>query len=291
MRRTNGRLKIAIQKSGRLTDDALGLLRGCGLEFDIGRNSLHAPCGNFPLDILALRDDDIPEYVMDGVAELGIVGRNIVVEKGATVETLAELGFGACRLMICVPVRSNIRAAGDLAGRRIATTYPTILADYLRREKIDCEIVPLSGAVELAPMLDVADAICDLVSTGSTARINGLRPLETVLDSSAVLVAGPAAMAEPRKRKLIDRLLIRIQAGLIARGKRYVMLNAPATAVPQLQRIVPGLASPTIVPLADDGMVALHSVVPQDVFWDTMEQLRDAGARDIIVMPIGAIIR
>lgn len=291
MRRTNGRLKIAIQKSGRLTDDALGLLRGCGLEFDIGRNSLHAPCGNFPLDILALRDDDIPEYVMDGVAELGIVGRNIVVEKGATVETLAELGFGACRLMICVPVRSSIRAAGDLAGRRIATTYPTILADYLRREKIDCDIVPLSGAVELAPMLDVADAICDLVSTGSTARINGLRPLETVLDSSAVLVAGPAAMAEPRKRKLIDRLLIRIQAGLIARGKRYVMLNAPATAVPQLQRIVPGLASPTIVPLADDGMVALHSVVPQDVFWDTMEQLRDAGARDIIVMPIGAIIR
>lgn len=291
MPKINARLKIAIQKSGRLTDDALALLRGCGLEFDMPRSSLYAPCGNFPLDLMALRDDDIPEYVMDGVADLGIVGRNIVVEKRATVEMLADLEFGACRLMICVPIRSNIRAVGALNGKRIATTYPTILADYLRREKLTCEIIPLSGAVELAPMLNVADAICDLVSTGSTARINGLRPIETILDSRALLVASSAALRDVRKRKLIDRLLIRIKGGLMAHGKRYVMLNAPVEALSRLKRIVPSLKSPTVVPLAEEGMVALHSVVAEDVFWKAMERLKKAGAQDIIVMPIGAIIR
>lgn len=287
----NGRLKIAIQKSGRLTEDSIGLLRACGLEFEFQKQSLYSPCRNFDLDVLALRDDDIPEYVQDGVADLGIVGENVVREKRATVRTLVNLGFGGCRLMMSVPQRSAIKSLRNLRGKRIATTYPVTLGQFLRANKISAEIIELSGAVELAPTLDVADAICDIVSTGTTARVNGLRPLSTVLESQAMLIANRTMLKDTRKKLLVDRLLIRISGSLQARGKRYMMMNAPLKAVPQLKRIIPSLKSPTIVPLAEEGMVALHSVIAEDVFWDVMEKLKRAGASDIIVVPIETIIK
>ena len=287
----NGRLKIAIQKSGRLTDDSLSLLRACGLDFEFQKQSLYSPCRNFELDVLALRDDDIPEYVQDAVADLGIVGENIVREKQAGVETLSKLGFGHCRLSLSVPQRSSIRSVRQLRGKRIATTYPSTLRRYLRRQRVSAEIIELSGAVELAPTLDVAEAICDIVSTGTTARMNGLRPLETVLTSEAILVANRGTMRDPKKKQLVERLFIRISGSLQARGRRYMMMNAPVSAVPRLKRIIPSLKSPTIVPLAEKGMVALHSVIAEDVFWDVMENLKKAGASDIVVVPIETIIK
>lgn len=287
----NGRLKIAIQKSGRLTDESVNLLRACGLDFEFSKQGLYSPCKNFDLDLLSLRDDDIPEYVQDGVADLGIVGENIVREKRARVETLSRLGYGSCRLMISVPQRSSIRTIQGLRGKRIATTYPGILAQFLRANKLKADIVELSGSVEIAPTLDVADAICDLLSTGTTARMNGLRPLHTVLESEATLITNKKSLLEKRKKELIDRLLIRISGSLQARGKRYMMMNAPATAVPRLKTIIPSLKSPTVVPLAEAGMVALHSVIAEDVFWDVMEKLKKAGASDIIVVPIETIIQ
>ncbi|MCI0707574.1 MAG: ATP phosphoribosyltransferase [Ignavibacteriae bacterium] len=288
---SNGRLKIALQKNGRLTDDSLGLLRSCGLEFEFQKQSLYSPCRNFELDVLALRDDDIPEYVQDGVAELGIVGENVVLERGARVKQLQRLGYGACRLMLSVPLRSSIRSLRNLRGKRVATTYPNTLNKFLRSKKLRCEIVELSGAVELAPTLDVADAICDIVSTGTTARVNGLRPLLSVMESEAVLIANPKAFADKSKKSLIDRLLIRFSGSLQARGKRYIMLNAPVNAIPRLKQIIPALKSPTIVPLAEEGMVALHLVIAENVFWDVMERLKSAGASDIIVVPIETIIQ
>lgn len=287
----NGRLKIAIQKSGRLTEDSVSLLRACGLEFEFQKLSLYSPCRNFDLDVLALRDDDIPEYVQDAVADLGIVGENIVHEKRAQVETIAELGYGHCRLTISVPQRSPIRSLKQLSRKRIATTYPATLRQFLRSEGLKAEVVELSGAVELAPTLDVADAICDIISTGTTAHVNGLRPLHAVLASEAVLIANRQTLKNPKKKLLVERLAIRISGSLQARGKRYMMMNAPTSAVPRLKRIIPSLKSPTVVPLAEEGMVALHSVVPENVFWDVMERLKKAGASDIIVVPIETIIR
>ncbi|MDP2884242.1 MAG: ATP phosphoribosyltransferase [Ignavibacteria bacterium] len=286
----NGRLKIAIQKSGRLTEDSISLLRACGLEFEFQKQSLYSPCRNFDLDVLALRDDDIPEYVQDAVADLGIVGENIVREKRAQVETVTKLGYGHCRLTISVPQRSTIRSVNQLNRKRIATTYPSTLKQFLRAHRLKAEVIELSGSVELAPTLDVADAICDIVSTGTTSRVNGLRPLHVVLSSEAVLIANRQTLKKSAKKLLIERLAIRISGSLQARGKRYMMMNAPLTAVPRLKRIIPSLKSPTVVPLAEEGMVALHSVVAEDVFWDVMERLKKAGASDIIVVPIETII-
>jgi ATP phosphoribosyltransferase len=288
---TNGRMKIAIQRNGRLTEDSVALLRACGLSFEFLKQSLYSPCRNFDLDVLAIRDDDIPEYVQDGVADLGIIGENILQERNARVHTLAPLGFGGCKLMISVPQRSSVRKVSDLKGKRIGTTYPIILKSFLKANKVKAEIIELSGSVELAPSLNVADVICDIVSTGTTAKMNGLRTLCTVLESQAVLVANPAAMSDKKKRTLIDRLMIRVRGSQEARGKRYLMMNAPFDSVPKIKRVIPSLKSPTVVPLAEAGMVAIHTVVAEDVFWDVMEKLKQAGASDIIVVPIETIIR
>jgi ATP phosphoribosyltransferase len=287
----NGRMKIAIQRNGRLTEDSVALLRACGLDFEFQKQSLYSPCRNFELDVLAIRDDDIPEYVQDGVADLGIAGENIINERKAHVQTIAALGFGGCKLMISVPQRSTIRSITDLKKKRIGTTYPKILKSFLLEKRIKSEIIKLSGSVELAPSLNVADAICDIISTGTTARMNGLRPLCTVLESQALLVANPTAMSDKIKRKMIDRLLIRVRGSQEANGKRYLMMNAPVDSIEKLKRVIPSLKSPTVVPLAESGMVAIHSVVAENVFWDVMEKLKQAGASDIIVVPIETIIR
>ena len=288
---TNGRMKIAIQRNGRLTENSVALLRACGLSFEFLKQSLYSPCRNFDLDVLAIRDDDIPEYVQDGVADLGIIGENILQERNARVHILAPLGFGGCKLMISVPQRSSVRKVSDLKGKRIGTTYPVILKSFLKANKVKAEIIELSGSVELAPSLNVADVICDIVSTGTTAKMNGLRTLCTVLESQAVLVANSAAMRDKKKRTLIDRLMIRVRGSQEARGKRYLMMNASSDSVQKLKRVIPSLKSPTVVPLAQAGMVAIHTVVAEDVFWDVMEKLKQAGASDIIVVPIETIIR
>ncbi len=288
---SNGRMKIALQRSGRLTDESISLLRACGLEFEFQKQSLYSPCKNFDLDILAIRDDDIPEYVQDGVADLGIVGENIIKERGAKVTILEKLGFGTCKLMISVSQRSKIKKISDLNGIRIGTTYPNTLKDFLRTNKVKATVIKLSGSVELAPSLNVADAICDLVSTGTTAKMNGLRPMCTVFESEAVLIANPDSLKDKKKKKEIDRLLIRVRGYLEARGKRYIMLNAPVDSLEKIKTILPSLKSPTIVPLADPKLVAVHSVISENVFWDVMERLKDAGATGIIVTPIETIIQ
>ncbi|MBI4427599.1 MAG: ATP phosphoribosyltransferase [Ignavibacteriales bacterium] len=288
---TNGRLKIALQKGGRLTEDSIALLRSCGLEFEFQKPALFSPCSNFPLDILSLRDDDIPEYVQDGVADLGIVGENIVQEKRARVKVAEKLGFGGCRLVVSVPQRSTIRNVSQLRRKRIATTYPRTLGHFLRSAQIKAEVIELSGAVELAPSLNVADSVCDIISTGTTSKVNGLRELQTILYSQAVLIANPKSLRQPRTQELIERLRIRISGSLVARGKRYVMLNAPMKSLTKLKKIIPALKSPTIVPLAEEGMVAVHSVIGENQFWGVMEKLKKAGASDIIVVPIETIIK
>lgn len=286
----NGRLKIAIQKSGRLTDASIDLLRKCGLDFEFQRHSLYSPCRNFKIDLLSLRDDDIPEYVQDGVADLGIVGENVTKERQAKVKQLTRLGYGQCKLIIGVPERSKITSIRHLQDKRIATTYPVSLKQFLRSKSVKAEIVELSGAVELAPTLDVADAICDIVSTGTTMRVNGLKPLTTILESQASLIVNGSSYADKEKRTLIDRLMIRISGCLHARGKRYLMMNAPVKSIERLKSILPSMKSPTIVPLAEKDMVALHTVVAEDDFWDLMENLKMNGASDIVVVPIETII-
>ncbi len=287
---TNGRLKFAIQKEGRITEDSIALLRSAGMDFDIRSRALVSPCRNLPLDILAVRDDDIPEFVQDGVSDFGIVGENIVAEKHAKVKIIERLGFGKCRLVICVPKGSAIQSLQQLRKKRIATSYPGTVKRFLAAEKISAEVIEVSGSVEITPTLDVADATCDIVSTGSTARVNGLEVLHTVLQSEALLIGNISSLRSAAKRKDIESLLVRIRSSLNARGKKYVMMNAPAESIPTIKHLIPGMKSPTIMPLASPEMVAVHSVVGEEVFWEVMEQLKCAGATDIVVVPIEKFI-
>lgn len=290
-RRPNDRLRIALQRSGRLTRESTDLLRHTGLEFEEHDRRLLAPCRNFDLDILFVRDDDIPEYVQDGVVDLGIVGWNTVQEAGAKVVLLQELRFGYCALLVAVPQASPVQSVGELAGLRIATAYPRSLGAFLRERGVDARVVEIRGGAEVAPALDVADAICDLVSTGSTLRINDLRPLATIFESQAVLAAHPASLADERRAERIRRLGVRIDAYLTARRLRYVMLNAPTDALEKVRTILPGLRSPTVIPLADPGMVAVHAAVDEEVFWDVLERLKAAGGTDILVLSVEKMMR
>lgn len=289
--RSNGRLRIAIQSNGRLTAESSDLLRHAGLEFEEHNRRLLAPCRNFPLDILFVRDDDIPEYVQERVVDLGIVGLNVVRERAARVELMQELGFGFCKLVIAVPKTTAFRVAADLAGLRIATSHPRSLMTFLNDQGIEAEVIEIHGGAEVAPALDVCDAICDLTSTGSTLRVNELRPLTTVYESQGVLIGNPAAVEDARHKELIRRLVKRMDAYLIARRLRYVMLNAPASALDAVRRVLPGLQSPTVIPLADPEMVAVHAAVEEEVFWDVLERLKQAGGSDILVLPVEKMMR
>ena len=283
-------LKVVLQKQGRLAKPCREILKSAGLDFEYYDGRLFAPCQNFPLDILFLRDDDIPEYVQDGVADLGVVGLNVVQEKASQVVQLDALGFGACTLSIAVPKKSSIRSVYDLEGKRIATSHPGILEGFLDERKVQARIIQISGSVEITPSLDVADAICDLVSTGSTLRMNELEPIEVVLKSEAYLIANPQSLKDPKRRELIERLRVRFQSNIKARCTKYVMMNAPKTALDEIKAILPGMKSPTVVPLAEEGMVAVHSAVPEEFFWDVIEKLRKTGASDILVVPIEKMV-
>ena len=290
MKLDGGNMKIAIQRQGRLAEHSCQILRSSGLDFNYYEGRLFSQCQNFPLDILFLRDDDIPEYVQDGVTDLGIVGLNVIEEKEAQVVQLESLGFGLCNLSIAVPRKSPIRDLSGLEGKRIATSHLRVLERFLAERKISARIIEISGSVEITPSLDVADAICDLVSTGSTLRINDLQPIEVVLKSEAILIADPRSLADERKLQLMKRLRIRFQGNIRARQTKYVMMNAPEIALEKIKRILPGMKSPTVVPLAEEGMVAIHSAVPEAFFWDVIEKLKETGASDILVLPVEKMV-
>ena len=289
------RLKLAIQKSGRLTDPSLDLLTRCGLKISRGKDQLMAFGENMPLDVLFVRDDDIPDLVQEDVCDLGLVGLNVLEEKrhelaarGHPVrfETLRTLDFGRCRLSLAVPEGQPFDGQRSLEGKRIATTYPYLLEHYLRERSISAEIVTLSGAVEIAPRLGRADLICDLVSTGSTLQANHLREVETVLESHAVLIRTPVTLP-PLKNEWVERLMMRIEGVQQVRESKYIMLHAPRAALEEIRRLLPGSESPTIIPLEGfPDRVAVHAVCRENVFWETLERLKQAGASALLVLPV-----
>ncbi len=281
-------LKIAVQKSGRLYDGSMNLLKECGIDISNGNNQLRVVANNFPAEIFFLRDDDIPEYVQDGVADIGFVGENVVQEKKKSVTIIEKLGFGRCRLSIAVPKGGNLHSLPDLQGQRIATSYPVILGQYLAEKKINAAIHEISGSVEIAPRIGLADAICDLVSSGSTLFSNELKELEVILRSEAVLIANEGL--ESGKRSLLDKLLFRIQAVKKARNNKYVLLNAPNEKIDMICSILPGMKSPTILPLAEPGWSSVHSVINESDFWNVIEKLKSNGAQGILIIPIEKMV-
>ncbi len=292
MKKLNGNsLRIAVQNKGRLATRSTELLHAIGLEFEDHERRLFTRCRNFDLELLFIRDDDIPEYVQDGTADLGIVGRNVVLERAADVEMLEPLGFGLCTLSVAVPNDSKITGLEDLRGVRIGTTHPNSLRRFLDGAGLNAEIIELSGAAEIAPALDLADAVCDLVSTGTTLRLHDLRRIADLWDSQAWLIGSPQALALEDRRQLIDQLRTRITGLLTARRLKYVTLNAPETAVARIQAILPGMKSPTVIPLAEAGMVAVHAAVEEEVFWEVMERIKEAGGSEILVLPVEKVMR
>jgi ATP phosphoribosyltransferase len=280
-------LKIAIQKGGRLSQDSERLLAQCGIRVNNG-GSLRAEASNFPLEILYLRDDDIPQYVEEGVADIGIVGENIMLEKGCDVRIVERLGFGRCRMSLAVPRTEGKVSLDWFRGKRIATTYPGILGGFLRRSGIDASVETISGSVEIAPGIGLADAIFDIVSTGSTLLANGLVEVETVLRSEAVLIARKTL--DPERERLLDQLTFRIKALRNAQRNKYILLNAPNGSIDRICSLLPGMKSPTILPLALEGWSSIHSVIPEDTFWEVIQQLKEAGAEGILVCPIENMI-
>lgn len=282
------KLKIAIQKSGRLSESSLKLLKECGIEFDNGLNKLKAEAFNFPLEVFFLRDDDIPQYVEDGVADIGIVGENVMLEKKKSIKLLDKLGFGKCRLSIAIPKDQKYKSLKDFNGKRFATSYPIILGDYLKKNKIKAEIQEISGSVEIAPGIGLADAICDLVSSGSTLFTNGLKEVEVVLKSESVLIANKNLKKE--KEIILNKLLFRINAVRKSKNTKYILLNAPNNKLDVICKILPGIKSPTIIPLVEKGWSSVHSVVEEDQFWEIIEKLKSNGAQGILVVPIEKMI-
>jgi ATP phosphoribosyltransferase len=282
------KLKIAIQKSGRLSESSLKLLKECGIDFDNGLNKLKAEANNFPLEVFFLRDDDIPQYVEDGVADIGIVGENVLFEKNKQVKTVEKLGFGKCRLSIAIPKDKKYGSLKDLKGLRIATSYPAILSRFLKKNKVAAEIHEISGSVEIAPGIGLADAICDLVSSGSTLFTNGLKETEVILRSEAVLVSNSSLTKE--KQLLLEKLLFRIKAVKSSKNNKYILLNAPNKNLDNIVKLLPGMKSPTVLPLVAKGWSSVHSVVNENEFWDIIEQLKINGAQGILVVPIEKMI-
>ena len=283
------KLKIALQKSGRLSEESHKLLKKCGISFSNGLGKLRTEATNFPLEIFFLRDDDIPEYVADGVADIGIVGENIIFEDKRDVEIIEKLGFGKCRLSLAVPKSFEYSSVQDLDGKRIATSYPNILREYFAANNVETEIHTISGSVEIAPSIGLADAVCDLVSSGSTLFTNGLREVETVLRSEAVLIARKN-LDEPAQ-KLLEKLLFRIKSVKAAKANKYILLNAPNDKLKEIAEVLPGIKSPTVMPLAESGWSSVHSVINENDFWEIVENLKNQGAEGILVLSIDQMIQ
>jgi len=284
----NQSLRLAVQKSGRLYEDSIKLIESCGISINRADNKLKSRANNFPLELLYLRDDDIPEYVADGVAHAGIVGKNLVVEKQKLVSEVVELGFGRCRLSIAGPESLNYTDIQSLQGKRIATTYKNTLSAFLEKEGLNCEIREIRGSAEIAPGIGLADAVCDLVSSGSTLLSNRLKELTTVLHSEAVLIKNRALNSEVEA--LLGKLIFRIRAVRRASNSKYILLNAPTESVPAICEILPGLKSPTVLPLARSGWSSVHSVVSEDDFWEVIEGVGELGAEGVLIVPIEKMV-
>jgi ATP phosphoribosyltransferase len=282
-------LKIAIQKSGRLSENSHRLLEECGIKFSNGTSVLKTRAANFPVEILFLRDDDIPQYVEQQVADIGILGENMVLEKNKEVTILEQLGFAQCRLSLAIRKEENYTGPEYFNNKKIATSYPRLLSDFLLNNNIKAEIEEISGSVEIAPGIGLADAVCDIVSSGSTLLTNGLREVTTILRSEAVIIGNKNL--DDEKKAILDRLLFRIRAVKSARENKYILLNAPESSIKEICRILPGMKSPTILPLAEKGWCSLHSVVKEDEFWERIAQLKSAGAEGILVIPIEKMIK
>ncbi len=283
-------LKLAIQRSGRLTDHTLDLLRHIGLDFESYGQRLFSRARNFPLSILYARDDDIPDYVALSTVDLGIVGRNLVHEQGLTVEELLPLGYGYCSLVVAVPGDTDITSPDQLLDAKIATSYPESARRFFASIGGSPEIITISGSVEVAPALGLADAIVELTATGSSLQLNDLRPIHTILESEAVLIANPASMDTPARRENIERLVMRMKAVDAAQRFKYVMMNAPLANLAEIKAVLPGLKAPTVIPLDVEGWVAVHAAIEEDVFWDKIEQLRRAGASEILVSALDKLL-
>jgi ATP phosphoribosyltransferase len=282
-------LKLAIQRSGRLSEESLELLKRCGIKFDSGLGKLKSAAQNFPLEIFLLRDDDIPQYVADEVADVGIIGQNILHEQGYELEEVEKLGFGKCRLSIAVPKSFSYSKSESLLGKRIATSYPNILSRFLGKKNIEAEIHTISGSVEIAPSIGLADAICDLVSSGSTLFTNGLQEVETVMTSEAILVS--RKKLDEESKAILDKLLFRIRAVKAAKNNKYILLNAPNDKLETIFNLLPGIKSPTVMPLAKEGWSSIHSVINENDFWEIVEKLKEEGAEGILVLSIEQMIK
>jgi ATP phosphoribosyltransferase len=285
---TEGRLLVAVPSKGRMAQPSLDLLDAAGLRFELGERALHVPCQNAPVDLLLVRPHDIPEYVQDGVVHVGITGANLVAEACADIAQLAELGFARCTLEAAVPTAAPQQELADLAGLRVATAYPVSTRAVLDRLGVHAELVTVSGSVEAAPRLGLSDAIVDLVSTGSTASVNGLRRIGRLLDSEAVLIANRQALEE--RRELVDRLELMLRGVVAARTRRYVMLNASEDDLPAIRELLPGMGAPSVLPLAEPGQIAVHAAVPVDEIWDLLPPLKAAGASSILVVPVERLV-
>jgi ATP phosphoribosyltransferase len=281
-------LRIAIQKSGRLQEGSLELLKESGLSISNGKDQLKTQARNFPVEVLFLRDDDIPQYVEDQVADIGIVGENVFAEKKKDNQLIKRLDFSKCRLSMAVPRGEQYTGVQWLQGKNIATSYPNIVKDFLRKHNVQAGIHEISGSVEIAPGIGLADAICDIVSTGSTLLSNGLQEVEIVMQSEAVIIASPTL--SPEKQKILDKLLFRIEAVKKAKNSKYILLNCPNEAIEKITSVIPGMKSPTIIPLTRTGWSSLHSVVDENDFWERIDQLREFGAEGILVVPIEKMI-
>ena len=281
-------IKIAIQKSGRLNEESLGILKKCGISIDNGKDQLKAAARNFPLEVLYLRNGDIPQYLRDGVVDLAIIGENLIHEKGKDLQVIEKLGFSKCRVAMAVPKETVFNDIKELNGKRIATSYPNTVNQFLEENNISAELHIINGSVEIAPNIGLADAICDIVSSGSTLFKNNLKEVTKILDSEAVLVQAPTMDAE--KTAIIDKLLFRLRTVLRAKKLKYILLNAPNDKIEEISAILPVLKSPTILPLAQAGWSSLHSVIDEASFWEVIDVLKAAGAEDILICPIEEMV-
>lgn len=281
-------LKIAIQKSGRLNEDSIQILKDCGISINNGNDQLKAEASNFPLEVLYLRNSDIPQYLIDGVVDLAIVGDNLLVEKGKHIEVIQKLGFSKCKVSVAVPKTFEYNSIQDLSGLRVATSYPNTVTEYFGSFGLTVDIHQISGSVEIAPNIGLADAIVDIVSSGSTLFKNNLKEVEVILKSEAVLAVSPKV--SPEIQKHIDTLKFRIQSVLRARNSKYILMNVPNEKIDEIGRILPVLRSLTVLPLAQEGWSSVHSVIDKDTFWDVIDQLKEAGAEGILVCPIEKMV-
>ncbi|ARV12977.1 ATP phosphoribosyltransferase [Gilvibacter sp. SZ-19] len=283
------RLKIAIQKSGRLHDKSIELLKDCGISVQNGKDQLKVTVANFPLDILYLRNSDIPQYLEDGVADIAIVGENLLIEKQKNVSVIRPLGFSKCRVSLAVPKAVTTNELSYFNGKKIATSYPNTLNKFLSDNGIEADIHQIAGSVEIAPNIGLADGVCDIVSSGSTLFKNGLRETQVILRSEAVLAKGPQLSEE--KQAILDKLCFRVNAVLRGKASKYVLMNVPNDKIAAVSALLPVLKSPTVLPLAEEGWSSLHTVIDESQFWDVIEELKLAGAEDILVVPIDKIVR